>query len=86
MENNINTNTKKIGKIAKFLTPGNCFWLTLTHIIMVVAAVVLVCGLIICVIDAEWEDLLYYVGSFVGALLICAPIQLLVKIEENTRK
>lgn len=82
MENN----TEKKNPAKKILTPDTCVWLTLTHVIMVAVAVALVYGIIISLIDLEWDMFLYTLGAAVAALIPCAIIQLLVKIEQNTRK
>ena len=81
-----NSNIEKKSGLKKVLTPDTCVWLTLTHVIMVAAAVALVYGIIISLIDLEWDMVLYTLGAAVGALIPCAVIQLLVKIERNTRK
>lgn len=81
-----NSNIEKKSGLKKVLTPDTCVWLTLTHVIMVAAAVALVYGIVISLIDLEWDMFLYTLGAAVGALIPCAVIQLLVKIERNTRK
>ncbi|MBQ9638818.1 MAG: hypothetical protein IJV22_04605 [Bacteroidales bacterium] len=87
MENNTNTNAQKQDKIAKFLTPSNRFWLAFTHILMTLCAISLVWQFVLTIVDDdEWDLFLYILAASVGTLIICAIIQLLVKIEENTRK
>ena len=88
MENNTeNSNVTKQGKFAKFLIPSNRFWLAFTRIIIALCAIALIWQFVLSVIDDKyWDDFLYTLIASVGILFFCAIIQLLVKIERNTRK
>lgn len=61
-------------------------WLKFTYTIIVLACVALVASVCYSLYDEEWSWFLYTLASCVGVMFPCAIIQLLVKIEQNTRK
>ena len=61
-------------------------WLKFTYTINILAAVALLASVCYSIYDEEWSWFLYTLASCVGVMFPCAIIQLIVKIEMNTRK
>ena len=67
-------------------------WLWFTYVLICLGALAVVISLLVSFIhflgynDAPFLPFLYSLVSFVGLLIPCAIIQMLVKIEKNTRQ
>lgn len=79
MENNT-------GKKPELIEQLPTIWLKFTYTVIILAAIALLFSAGYSVWDEEWTVFLYTLASSLGVLFFCAIIQLLAKIEQNTRK
>lgn len=72
------------GKIIKEIPSS--FWLNFTNIILILCIVALFGSVLFSLTEEDWNLFLYTLVSVIAVSFQCAVIQILVKIEKNTRK
>lgn len=76
------TNTKK----TEFVERAPKLWYQFSIVMIVLCGVALLGSALFSISEEEWSIFLYTLASCAVVLFLCAIVQLLVKIELNTRK